>query len=60
MSEGCAEGGAARHPEELGCVIKTLIIQSITNAIIGGRAEDGRGEGGEGGRISGHTPNSIR
>lgn len=29
-------GGRAR------CVIKTLIIQSITNAIIGGRA-DGRG-----------------
>lgn len=45
MNEGCAEGGAARHAEELRCVIKTLIIQSITNAIIGGRAEDGRREG---------------
>lgn len=32
----------AAQPEELGCVIKTLIIQSITNAIIGGRA-DGKG-----------------
>lgn len=35
-----------RGAEELGCVIKTLIIQSITDAIIGGRAEDGRGEAG--------------
>lgn len=35
---GCAAGRAR-------CVIKTLIIQSITNAIIGGRAVGGRGWG---------------
>ena len=44
-----AQCGGPRSPEELGCVIKTLIIQSITNAIIGGQA-DGRGERVRGGR----------
>ena len=56
-----AQCGGPRSQEELGCVIKTLIIQSITNAIIGGQA-DGRegvwgcvGEKGRAGGISGRT-----
>lgn len=46
--EGCVESARARALAQgrgggrARCVIKTLIIQSITNAIIGGRA-DGRG-----------------
>lgn len=46
---GCARErarreGEARRGGRARCVIKTLIIQSITNAIIGGRADGKEGD----------------